>query len=840
MKKIYLIIFGLWLFLLFICGAKDPYDSFGRLTGIGLVVSNTASLSAHEDKIRDKLEYGGCTITLIDSSSLDDSLYDGTSEWDDLNIVIICYGTYTDSTASPDTSIVHGIGDVDLICFEPSFWSDLGLPDSTGSISDDSIMVRDASFFPDSIWSVWDSLVVYSSDTTMYTLDGATGDSTNWYFVSIDTADTVVFYKDFGDAKRVAWGIWDASDYLFDDDEGGFTFLNRMVAYMYGNNADSIFDIAVVPYSSENASPLNYLQLNGHTTDTINTTSPDFDPDTLDNYDLIWWQYSSAATNAQRDTLIQSGKPLMWNYTTASAYGTVYSPNDDSVIIVGDNHQALSGYSNGANYQIYDDNSTIRSYYTIQEDSLFGLLGFGDSTPDTFIAMAKKNRKELHCGMLRFDYLNSTGFDLISQFAGWLMDDEPLQPDSVTITAISEDSMSISWGDQDGSATYGVRIYYPSTSWWTTSLAAGTTCDTILGMMPNYELQVDVAAISGTDTLYSLNDPDTAYSLAFEPASPFFEGLSDTSLTFTLNGHWLRDAFSDTNLATGTVWTEANGDFEVVERYWTMRSLNGTASGGAADTNVISTPYVCNGSFDEVLDSVYINKDVIWNMDFRFDDSLGLWDAVYFEYYFVADSLSLCPYPAYTYPDGYWMRIEPHYRDSSKGKIELHRMNQYGSDEVLKADSSWSDPSATDFLMGFKWNNLQIVRDWRGTPIDTTVRWSVVLNDDSLFHYSELTTDSMVFDQDGIIIATNAWGIYFDNIWIKSITPGSNHDSTHYALEDSANSVYVDWQPAPDTLAGASEVWGTYNEFGGSLDTLTSLDAFTTYYFRLKARNGRN
>ena len=837
MKKIYVIILALW--TLFICAtAKNPYNSFGRLTGIGLVVKNTASLTAHEDKIRDKLEYGGVTITLIDTSTVDDSLYDGTSEWDDLNLVIICNGVYTDSTASPDTSIVHGIGDVHLICLEPAWWDSLGLPDSTGTVSDDSVMVEDASFFPDSIWTVHDSLIAYSSDKTMFTLDGASGDSANWYFTTIDTADTVVFYKDFSDAKRVAWGIWDAANYYVDDNEGGFTFLNRLVAYLYENNADSIFDIALIATSLGDDSPLGYLQLNGHTIDSIGTSAPDFDPDTLDNYDLIWWWSSSEATNAHRDTVIQSGIPIMWNYASADAYGTIYvSTPDDTGRIVGDAHQALSGYTDDTDYQIYSSNATMGTYHSLKEDSLFGMIAWRTTTSDTFWAFAKKNRKEMFFGAFQYADLTDDGFDLTSQFAGWLMDDEPLQPDSVTITAISEDSMGISWGDQDGgSATYGVKISYPSETWWTTSLGATIEGDTITGMMPNYEIQADIYVINGTDTLCSLNDPDTAYSLAFEPASPLFWGLSDTSLTFTLNGYWLVDDFNDTTLASDPVWSETNGGFEVVERYWKMRSLYGTASGGAADTNVVSVPYQCDGTFN---DTTNINRDVVWNMDFQFDDSLGSWNSVYFEFYVMADSLSLCPYPAYTYPDGYWLRVNPHYRDSLKGEIELHRMNSYGSDEVLETDSSWSDPTSTDYLQGFKWNNLKIVRDWRGTPIDTTVRWSVVLNDDSLFHYDETDMDSVVFSQDGMIIATNAWGIYFDNIWIKSITPGSNHSLTNYALQDSANNVYVDWQPAPDTLAGASEVWGTYSEFGSALDTLTNLDTFTTYYFRLKAKNGR-
>ena len=840
MKKVYLAILGLWLLIL--CAtAKDPYNSFGRLTGIGLVVNNTASLNSNEDKIRDKLTYGGCAITLIDTSALDDSTYDGTSLWNTLNVVIICKGTYTDSTASPDTSLTGGIGEVNLICMEPAFWDSLGLPDSTGTVYDDSVLVRDNTFFPDSIWNVLDSLDCYTADSSMFKLDGASGDSANWYFTTIDSADTVVFYKDFSNAKRVAWGMWDAERYAFYDNQGGQTFLNRMIAYLYGNNADSIFSIALVPSTLGDDSPINYLQLNGHSIDTIGTSAPDFDPDTLDNYDLIWYHNTNNLTNARRDTLIQAGIPLMLNYGSHTDYGTYYAATDDSIIIIGDAHQALNGYTDGISYQIYNSDDGIRTRRSTDQDSLFPLMAIGTSTSDTAVVIAKKNRKELFCGMFCYDNMNSTAFDFISQFAGWLMDDEPLQPDSVTITAVSEDSMSISWGDQDTSSTqtYAIKIWYPDTMWWTTTLGTSITCDTITGMMPNYEIQADVYIIEGTDTLYSLNDPDTAYSLAFEPASPIFWGLSDTSVTFTLNGYWLEDAFSDTNLATGTIWTETNGDFEVAERYWTMRSLNGAASGGAADTNVISTPYVCNGSFSEDDDTLFINKDIVWNMDFHFDDSLGLWNAIYFEFYMMADSLNLCPYPAYTYPDGYWLRVNPHYRDSLKGKIELHRMNSYGSDEVLEADSSWSDPTTTDYLQGFKWNNLKVVRDWRGTPIDTTVRWSVVLNDDSLFHYSETNTDSMVFDQDGIILATNAWGIYFDNIWIKSITPGSNHSLTDFALQDSVNNVYVDWQSVPDTLASASEVWGTYSEFGGSLDTLTGLDAFTTYYFRLKARNGR-
>jgi len=832
MKKIYLIILGLWMLLL--CATKNPYNSFGRLTGIGLVVNNTVSLNTHEDKIRDKLEYGGCTVTLIDTSALDDSLYNGISEWDDLNVIIICKGTYTDSTAAPDTTKAHGIGKVNLICMDPAFWTDLGLPDSTGTFTDDSVKIQDNSFFPDSIWNVHDLIELYSSDRTMFKLDGVGGDSTNWYITRTTDTDTVVYYKDFSNAKRVAWGMWDVLYYTVDDDEGGYTLLNRMVAYLYGNNVDSVFNVALVLNTLPNAGPLDYLQLNGHTVDTLRPTASSMTTSNLTNVDLIWTYYEVNLPVALTDSLMRSATPLMLNYYAYAGYGISGSASDDSIIIIGDNHQALNGYTNNSYYQVTTTDKSQKYYQTIYEDSVYALFDNKNST--LAIAIAKKNRKELFCGLMNYDYFTITAFDLISQFAGWLMDDEPLQPDSVTITAISEDSMSISWGDQDTSSTqtYAVKIIYPDTMWWTTTLGTTSTCDTIIGMMPNYELQADVYIIEGTDTLCSLNDPDTAYSLANTPASPIFWGLSDTSLTFTLNGYWLEDNFGDTTLATGTVWTETNGGFEVIERYWTMMSLYGAASGGGADTNVISTPYDCDGTF-----SNYINKDIVWNTNFRFSDSLGLWNAIYFEFYVMADSLNLCPYPAYTYPDGYWLRVEPHYQDIKKGKIELYRMNSLGSTELLKMDSTWSDPTATDNPVGFKWNNLKIVRDWQGTPIDTTIRWSVVLNEDSLFHYNEINMDSVVFNQDGIILATNCWGIYFDNIWIKSITPGSNHSLTDYALQDSVNNVYVDWTAVPDTLKTATEVWGTYSEFGGVKDTLTGLDAFTTYYFRLKARNGR-
>ena len=157
----------------------------------------------------------------------------------------------------------------------------------------------------------------------------------------------------------------------------------------------------------------------------------------------------------------------------------------------------------------------------------------------------------------------------------------------------------------------------------------------------------------------------------------------------------------------------------------------------------------------------------------------------------------------------------------------------------MKIDSSWADPS-TDYPLSFKWNDLDIFREWDGSPADTVVNWYVVLNGDTLINYSETDPDSMVFSQEGMIIRTNCAFVYIDNVFIRSLTPGSNHDSTHYCLQDSASTNYIDWTANPDTIKSSSEIWGTYYEWNTLTDTLSQLNPNTTYYIRLKARSGRN
>ena len=72
------------------------------------------------------------------------------------------------------------------------------------------------------------------------------------------------------------------------------------------------------------------------------------------------------------------------------------------------------------------------------------------------------------------------------------MDDTSLQPDSVDFTAISAESIAVTWKDRDESVVYGIKIYSPDTLWWSTTLPIGTEIDTIYGLMPNDSVTINV------------------------------------------------------------------------------------------------------------------------------------------------------------------------------------------------------------------------------------------------------------------------------------------------------------------------------------------------------------
>ena len=838
MKKIKLLIILLFC-ITGLISAKNPYNSFNRLTKIGFVVGNTASLSTYETEIYNTLNYSGCNITLIDTSYMDDSTYNVyDSTWSTLNLVIISRGTYTDTTASPDINLSGGIGHVNLICLEPAFWDSLGLPDSAGVINQTSVAFGDTTYHVDSLWTDEENIQIVASggNDTMFTIAGTGIDSTEGYLITTSLTDTVVVLKDFGNAKRCAWGIVGFEDFKTNSNNG-WTVFNRLIAYLYGTYTDSLFDVSLLVESSYGDLEYvrHYFELNGHTTTlTIISTMTTSD---LSNMDLVYNYAELLPTDTEWDTVLLSNKPIFTNRVGKNYFDEVYgyTRNTDSTHIAGARHQALNGYIDGSYIQMYSSNQSC--YYESNQwadtrDSIYVLADTDNSTYNNYISIAKKSRKEIWYGAYELKYYTDAGFDLFSQYLGWLLDDEPLQPDNLTLTVTAVNSARLSWTDWDGTANHGIKVYSPDTTWWTTTHT--TEVDTVEGFMPNDWVVVDVAVISGTDTLFSLDGVQTDYTVCLTPAPISIEGLSDTSIVFTINGYLLSDDFSDTLFNNeGVVWTIYDGDWQINSRYWELESISGQGYTSYLDTNVIATQYYCDYRY-----AYNNNRNVEWNMQFHFSDSLGVWDDNYLYFYLMADSISTkCPYQEDEEPDGYWIRIKTHYQDNV-GEIALYR-HKSGYSNKLAYDTTWADP-ATNYPKSFKWNTLRVARDFDGSPKDTSINWDVVLNGDTLFEYTESNTDSMVFDQEGIIIKTNKAFVTIDNIFIRYLTPGLNNDSTKFALQDSSGTLkYINYAANPDTIASSTAIWGLYSDWHTLADTLSQLNPYTTYNLRLKAKNGR-
>lgn len=107
--------------LLFLCSAKDLRNSYDEYK-IGLVVANTSILNAsYETPLYDNLRYAGHKVTLIDTSYLDLTTYDGTHAYTTLDLVVI-----PNFVSCPSVDTSKGIGDVPVIVMEDSLWDSFG------------------------------------------------------------------------------------------------------------------------------------------------------------------------------------------------------------------------------------------------------------------------------------------------------------------------------------------------------------------------------------------------------------------------------------------------------------------------------------------------------------------------------------------------------------------------------------------------------------------------------------------------------------------------------------------------------------------------------------------
>ena len=185
--------------------AKDIKDSFGIPAVVLLVVEDSTSLTTAENEIEDWLLGMRCTVVFADTEYMDESTYDGSVNWDTKDLAIIPLGT--GNGTGMDTSKANGIGELPIICFEPTFWDSLGFPAQNSTHSNDSLLMpgTNTTFF-DSIFTVDQGLKVVSAAQAHNKMKGGLL-ATNVVMLSIDKGDTICAYDTLNNQKRMAIGI---------------------------------------------------------------------------------------------------------------------------------------------------------------------------------------------------------------------------------------------------------------------------------------------------------------------------------------------------------------------------------------------------------------------------------------------------------------------------------------------------------------------------------------------------------------------------------------------------------------------------------------------------------
>lgn len=831
MKRIEFIIFLLVSSILLMGAAKDPYDSFDNLGSkkIGLVVNDTTSLSSTlESGFNELLREVGFVVYKIDTSHMNDSTYDGGStRWDSLDLVILCDGTFGSTT--PDTSKAGGIGDVPIIVLEPSFWGEFGLPDCTGTGNNDSILVADTTNFITQIFNVNESVPISSSNQTIFFMDSSYTGS-NIISLSTDSADTVAVMDTLDGQRRMAFGLPLAPDQYPGGANGSFradpfTFIARFISETIGTNTDSLFSFAYT-HGTNTSSLVSYekpirpwLEINGHEVwmfheDYLDSSifkqprsTANSDWDSLDAV-IIFDGVTSSQNSFDSLQLTTTDMPIItgdWSYSDRIFLGNVggvWSAEADCMKVV----NASSRLSN-----IWSLNDTLDMNVALTNrinkaswdvDALGGVaLGTLVAYDVQYGLTHKDSIRWLFNGWLNAatsatQTFSDSGWSLLNRSFGWLFESFPTPPSNVTLTALNTDSMSVSWTDNSASEdNFAVMIVQPDSQYFSYPIA-NATIDTLFPFWPpNAEIIVDVAVVEGTDTVFSSTGQDTGYTLAAIPPAPRTDMLNDTTMLFSLDGYVFEDRFSDEEFTSDPVWTNYAGAFSVDTVYRRLES-EGSNSG------IISID-----ASDE--------KDMVWETMIHYNDS-STFVGQQVNWYFMAKSLS-----GASVDSGY--RVE-----TDDNEVELLFSDGTTSTSYIFYSNTWD----------YKWHTIKVIRDWTSSPFDSSVTWKLYFDGDSVGVKVENPPLFNTADSTGMNGVSHR--MWFDNFLHHHITPSVNHDSTHYAVQEQNSGNYVDWRANPDTLASTTEIWGTFNEWRSTgWDTLTGLNANTSYIIRVKARNGQ-
>ena len=817
-KEILILLFVLISVMLVFGAAKDVRDSFDSPTAVvGYVVNDPTSLTTQEQYLDNWLDLSGCTVNLIDTLYMDSTTYDGINNWSSLDVAIIAWGT---SDASIDTSLANGIGEVAVLILEPAFADSFGFADTSGTVSIDTVVIRDISGFLTEPWGSADSVGVKTTGTTISKLKPPTYAS-NAVMLNDALNDTIVVYDTLNTQYRMAAPFsndlalleFNPSTYANSELRGYEYLFDRFISIAARTSEDSLFEIVAVNATNwivtgVNPGIVSFLRMNGHTVsicDTSDGHATDFiyGETTIDwdNVELVYIGDNACHVSqlAWGDTIKIKLIPMIgfdnlfirflgWEgSTTALSSDSIRIDNVDARVTKNYTlNDTIAFYSSDANINVVQFNSDAVHLASLEWEGAYGhwkawLISF--------------NKKELFLGLEATQNVWTTdAWSALDSSLYWLLSPFPLQASDVTLTALNTDSVEISWTDnannEDG---YSVYVHNPDSAYYS-HLAADVTKDTIFYIWPpNAKVTADVAVVSATDTIFSLTGKQTVYTDAVIPEPPRIWNKSDTEQYYSIGGYEFEDVFSDSNYTSNPTWTSVAGTWDVdnPDNWLEAVATNDTMSiAYDHDVDLFRDAYI---SFDfQMADSTYLNLQTArFYLNSNTSDFTGT---------------------------GYFVEI-----DSTALTFEKFT----GASETVLITYTWE--------RDFDWHTILLQYNWTQSPQDTSVIWTMSYDGTS----TGTSTDETYLPATGThlgMTASNA-GIHFDNFWIYGVTPGANAVNTPFALNESNSGKFVDYDTG--TLE-AGTTWGYYSDFGNfSGGTLTGLTKATSYIFRLKAKSGR-
>jgi hypothetical protein len=252
-----------------------------------------------------------------------------------------------------------------------------------------------------------------------------------------------------------------------------------------------------------------------------------------------------------------------------------------------------------------------------------------------------------------------------------------------------------------------------------------------------------------------------------------------------------------------------------LKAYWKFSEASGAdtlydETSNNLDLITVGNPSIsllsCN-TISSITDTVGLGDTQI-SFKYHFNDSLRL-NKQWIKFYFISsDSIGQ--------GNGYYL-----YADSSKFQVVKQTANA-PVDTLVN----------TTYTGDYKWKTVLVTVDKEQNPSTLSYTWKFYLDGDSL----GVMSDTTYHDYSWFVLEASHRRMWFDSFWIRGLTPSSNDDSTHYCIQDSISSKYLD---ASHNLTSSTAIWQTFSEWGGEDGFYFISSPYSHYIIRSKSRSGR-